>query len=100
MSLTTPTQAHIAYELIDDVHPKVVVIEFLTQDIAGSVQAAELAEQLESLIRPDVPQNFVMNFSNARFSAARPSARLSRSPAKRGGCTFATFPKACGLVRH
>jgi anti-anti-sigma regulatory factor len=66
MSTTTTIQAHIAYELIDDHNPDVVVIEFRSQEIAGPVQARELGEQLDSLIRPDLPRNFVIDFGNVR----------------------------------
>jgi anti-anti-sigma regulatory factor len=64
MASNTTIHAHIAYELIDDSDPDVVVIEFLSQDISGPWQARELAEQLESLIRPDLPRSFVIDFGN------------------------------------
>jgi anti-anti-sigma regulatory factor len=57
-------QAHIAYELLDEINPAVVAIEFRTQDIAGHLLARELGEQLHSLIRPELPQNFVIDFGN------------------------------------
>jgi anti-anti-sigma regulatory factor len=66
MSITTTIQAHIAYELIDDTSPGVVVIEFLSQEVAGSLHAHELGEQLDSLIRPDLPGNYVIDFGNVR----------------------------------
>jgi anti-anti-sigma regulatory factor len=66
MSITTTIQAHIAYELIDDTSPGIVVIEFLSHDIAGSLHAHELGEQLDLLIRPDLPGNFVIDFGNVR----------------------------------
>jgi anti-anti-sigma regulatory factor len=66
MSITTTIQAHIAYELIDDTSPAIVVIEFLSHEIAGSLHAHELGEQLDSLIRPDLPGNFVIDFGNVR----------------------------------
>jgi anti-anti-sigma regulatory factor len=66
MSITTPAQAHIAYELIDDAEPRVVVIEFLTRDIAGPAHADELGKQLDTLLRSELPQNFVMDFSGVR----------------------------------
>jgi anti-anti-sigma regulatory factor len=66
MSTTTSTRAHIAYETIGDASPEVVVIEFLSEELAGSVQAYELAEQLDSLIRPEFPRNFVIDFANVR----------------------------------
>jgi anti-anti-sigma regulatory factor len=66
MSITTTIQAHIAYELIDDTRPGVLVIEFLSQDIAGLLHAHELGDQLDSLIRPDLPGNYVIDFGNVR----------------------------------
>jgi anti-anti-sigma regulatory factor len=66
MSTLATVQAHIAYELIDDNNPKVVVIEFLSQDIFSPGHAIELGEQLDSLIRPDLPRNFVIDFANVR----------------------------------
>jgi anti-anti-sigma regulatory factor len=66
MSPTTTIQAHIAYELMDDTNPEVVAIELLSQEIVGPVQARELGEQLDSLIRPGLAQNFVIDFGNVR----------------------------------
>jgi anti-anti-sigma regulatory factor len=60
------TEAHIACEAIGEHNPEVLVIEFLSPEIAGPVQARELAEQLDSLIRPGLPHNFVIDFANAR----------------------------------
>jgi anti-anti-sigma regulatory factor len=66
MSIAAPIQAHIAYELIDDTSPEVLVVEFSSHEIAGTLQAHELGEQLDSLIRPDLPGNFVIDFGNIR----------------------------------
>jgi anti-anti-sigma regulatory factor len=66
VSITTATQAHIAYELIDDTSPGIVAIEFLSREIAGPLHAHEVGEQLDSLIRPDLPGNFVIDFGNVR----------------------------------
>jgi anti-anti-sigma regulatory factor len=66
MSSSTTTQAHIAYELIEDKEPEVVVIEFLSHDIPGPLHALELKEQLASLIRPELPRNYVIDFRNVR----------------------------------
>jgi anti-anti-sigma regulatory factor len=66
MSSTTTTQAHIAYELIGDINPDVVAIEFLSQEIAGPLHARELGEQLDSLVRSDLPQHFVLDFGKVR----------------------------------
>jgi anti-anti-sigma regulatory factor len=86
MSSTTPMEAHIAYELIDDTNPDVVAIEFLSEEILGPVDARELGEQLHSLASLDVPQHFVLDFGNVRslgstafgeiVSFARKSGRL------------------------
>jgi anti-anti-sigma regulatory factor len=66
MSTLATVQAHIAYELIDDNDPKVVVIEFLSQEIASPLHARELGEQLHSLIRSDLPRSYVIDFGNVR----------------------------------
>jgi len=66
MTTAPITQAHIACQAIGDNRTEVVVIEFLTREIAGPIQAQELAEQLDSLLRPGVPHNFVIDFANAR----------------------------------
>jgi anti-anti-sigma regulatory factor len=66
MSTIAAMQAHIAYELIDENAPEVVVVEFLSPEITSSVHALELGEQLNSLIRPDLPRNYVIDFANVR----------------------------------
>jgi anti-anti-sigma regulatory factor len=66
MSTTTNIQAHIAYEMIDEHDPQVVVIEFRSHELAGSCQARELGEQLDSLIRPELPHHFIIDFANVR----------------------------------
>ena len=66
MSTAITTHAHIAYELIGDDIPEVVVIEFLSPHMAGRLLADELGEQLDSLIRPDLPRNYVLDFGNVR----------------------------------
>ena len=67
MSSIATQQALIAYELITDEHPDVMVIEFLTSDILGPLQARELREQLDSLISSGLPRNIVIDFRNARM---------------------------------
>ena len=67
MSSIATQQALIAYELITDEHPQVMVIEFLTADILGPHQARELREQLDSLISSGLPRNVVIDFRNARM---------------------------------
>ena len=60
------TQAHIAYELNDDKHPRLVIVEFLDRAIADPTHAAELSQQLCTLIRPDFPNRFVLDFEDVR----------------------------------
>jgi anti-anti-sigma regulatory factor len=66
MSATSTGQAHIAYELIDDANPELVVIEFLSHDVTSALHSRELGEQLESLIGTELPQHFVIDFANVR----------------------------------
>jgi anti-anti-sigma regulatory factor len=66
MPTATTIQAHIAYELIEDANHQVVIVDFLSHDIATSAHARELGEQLHSLIRPQPPQYFVIDCAAAR----------------------------------
>jgi anti-anti-sigma regulatory factor len=66
MSSITAHEGFIAYELIDDEHPDVTVIEFSTGDILGPNQARELRDQLDLLMSSGVPRNVVIDFRNAR----------------------------------
>jgi anti-anti-sigma regulatory factor len=66
MSATATSQAHIAYELINDAEPGVVSIEFLSHEVASSHHSKELGEQLHSLIGTELPQNFVIDFANVK----------------------------------
>ncbi len=66
MTTETITHSHIAYDTVGDYKVEVVVIEFLSHDLPGPLQAQELGEQLDSLIRPDLPRNFVIDFANVR----------------------------------
>jgi anti-anti-sigma regulatory factor len=59
-------QAHIAYELDDNEHPRVVIVEFLSRAIADPAHAAELSHQLCMLIRPDFPSRFLLDFEDVR----------------------------------
>ena len=43
MSASTTTQAHIAYELIDDSNPDVVVVEFVTEEIVAPTRRTSYA---------------------------------------------------------
>jgi anti-anti-sigma regulatory factor len=71
MSQDVDSQAHIAYELIDESARKAVVIEFLTRSILDPGHARELGEQLRSLIRAELPRQFVIDFKNVRMLGSR-----------------------------
>jgi len=66
MPSTTTGQAHISYELVEYRNSDVVVIEFLSDEIAGPSDAHELREQLDMLMRPEMPHRFVIDFGNLR----------------------------------
>jgi anti-anti-sigma regulatory factor len=66
MTVSATVQTHIAYDLVDEHHPEVTVIEFLSREIVGPHQAEELREQLESLVWSGVPRNFVIDFAHVR----------------------------------
>jgi len=62
---TTTSKAHIAYELMDKTNPSVVVVGFVSRDISSPIHERELGEQLDSLICPDLPLRFVLDFKCA-----------------------------------
>jgi anti-anti-sigma regulatory factor len=66
MSTATAIQAHIDYELIDHINHQVVVIEFLSHDFASPAHAHELGKQLQSLIRVQPPQYFIIDCAGIR----------------------------------
>ena len=84
MSATTATQAHIAYELINDTDPAVVVIEFLSDEIASSLHSRELGEQLQSLIGTELPQNFVIDFADVKSLGSTAFGEIVSFAQKRG----------------
>jgi anti-anti-sigma regulatory factor len=71
MSANATNQAHIAYELIDQNEPKVIVVEFLSRSIIDPGHAHDLGEQLRSLMRSDLPRRFVIDFSKVRMLGSR-----------------------------
>jgi len=95
MSSTSTIHAHITYELIDETEPKIVVIEFLSRAIGVPSKAHELGEQLCSLIRPDLPHQFVIDFRNVRTLGSTAFAEIvsfARDLRKVGGRL-----KVCGM---
>jgi len=85
MSTTATIQAHIVYELIDDNDPRVVVIEFQTHDFSSPVHAFELGEQLDSLIRPELPRTYVIDFGKVRSLGSTAFGEITRF-VRRAGC--------------
>jgi anti-anti-sigma regulatory factor len=67
MASRSTVSAHIAYELIGGLEPKVVVIEFLTRDLGSPIHSRQLGEQLRSLIDPDSPRYFVLDLKNVQM---------------------------------
>jgi len=63
---TTMNQSHIVYDLLDRTEPAVVMIAFVTTDLAGPFHGRELGDQLDSLICPDLPMRFVIDFKDVR----------------------------------
>jgi len=59
---TTMNQTHIAYELLDETHPGVVVITFEANDFTDPMHGHELGEDLDALICPDLPMRYVIDF--------------------------------------
>ena len=84
MTENSTIDAHIAYELIDEAEPKVVVIEFLSHSIIDPRHVRELGEQLRSLIRPDLPRLFVIDFKHVRMLGSRAFGEI------------ASFAQMCG----
>lgn len=78
MTAAPITHVHIACEAIGGDDAEVLVIEFLSSEIVGPVQAEELAEQLDSLIQPGLPHNFVIDFSNVRSLGSTVFAEIAQ----------------------
>jgi anti-anti-sigma regulatory factor len=94
-------QAHIAFELIDETEPKVVIIEFLSRSIIDPGHARELGEQLRTLIRADLPLDFVIDFKNIRTLGSRgfgEIASFARAVRRNGGrVTICRIPEMVRL---
>jgi anti-anti-sigma regulatory factor len=62
--MSSQPHAHVAYELID--RPPVVIVEFLSHAVTDPAHAAELGQQLRSLVRPDLPKRFLLDFHKVK----------------------------------
>ena len=66
--------AQIAYEPINN--PSAVIIEFLSHEIADPEHSSGLSRQLAALVRPDLPNRYVLDFQKVRiFSSTAFGAR-------------------------
>ena len=95
MSDTSTNHAHIAYELVDEAEHRVVVIEFLSRAIADPSHARELGDQLRSLIRPNLPRQYVIDFKAVRTLGSTSFGEIAafvRNVRQAGGQV-----KVCGL---
>jgi anti-anti-sigma factor len=62
--MSSKENAHIGYELIDS--PRAALVEFLSHAIADPEHASELGRQLASLVRPELPNRYILDFKNVR----------------------------------
>jgi anti-anti-sigma regulatory factor len=97
MASRSCVQAHIAYELIGELEAKVVVIEFLTRDIASPILARQLGEQLCSLIDRDTAQYFVLDFKNVRMIGSSGFAEIVSFVRKAGRVGICNLPATLEL---
>ena len=97
MASRSCAQAHIAYESIGELEPKVVVIEFLTRDIGSPIVARQLGEQLCSLIDPDFPRYFVLDFKNVRMIGSSGFAEIVSFVRKAGRVVICNMPATLQL---
>jgi len=66
MSTATAIAPHIEYEVIEETKHQVVVIAFLSCDITSPDRAYELGNQLQSLIKHEANQYFVVDCAKVR----------------------------------
>jgi len=89
--------AHIAYELIGELEPKVVVIEFLTREIGSPFHSRQLGEQLRLLIDPDSPRFFVLDFKNVRMLGSTGFGEIASFVRRAGRVAFCNMPASLQL---
>jgi len=62
--MSSQETAHIGYELIDD--PRAVIVDFLSHSVADPDHSSQLSRQLASLVRPELPNRYVLDFKDVR----------------------------------
>jgi hypothetical protein len=63
---TTTTNPHIVYELLYERGLDIAVVQFESREVSDPIHGRELGEQLDSLICPDLPMRFVIDFAGVR----------------------------------
>jgi len=66
MSTATIVREHIVHQLIESTNHQVVLVEFVNPEITGFAKTRELGTQLGLLIRPQLPQYFVIDCAGVR----------------------------------
>jgi hypothetical protein len=97
MASRSGVSAHIAYELIGGLEPTVVVIEFLTREIGSPIHARQLGEQLCSLIDPEFPRFFVLDFKNSRMLGSTGFGEILAFVRKAGRVAVCNLPASLEL---
>jgi anti-anti-sigma factor len=62
--MSSQETAHIGHELIEN--PRATILDVISHSIADPEHAAELSRQLASLVRPELPNRYVLDFKNVR----------------------------------
>jgi anti-anti-sigma factor len=62
--MSSQETAHVDFEVIDQ--PRATLVGVLSHSIADPEHAAELSRQLASLVRPELPNRYVLDFKNVR----------------------------------
>ncbi|QEH36240.1 hypothetical protein OJF2_48000 [Aquisphaera giovannonii] len=76
--MSTATKAHIVYELLDEPSPDVIaLVEFVSPEINDPIRGEELGEQLDSLLRRDIPMRYVLDFGGVRKLGSTAFCRLA-----------------------
>jgi anti-anti-sigma factor len=60
--MSSQETAHVSYERIDK--PRAALVEFLTHAFGDPERASELSRQLASLVRPELPNRYILDFKN------------------------------------
>lgn len=74
--MSSQERAHISYEKLEN--PRASLVEFLSHSIADPEHSTELSRQLASLVRPELPNRYILDFKAVRtFSSTGFGALVS-----------------------